>query len=490
MPPDEEAAADARRRREFVLNWIDETLTKVDCGGPRDPGRVTIRRLNRAEYNNTIRDLFGVDFKPAEDFPSDDVGYGFDNIGDVLSFRRCCSKSTWPRPRRSSTAAIEDRGRARRATASGFQPQQHPEPVRAAPSRASRSRSSSSPKARPSWRSSTSRPTAITSSASAAGARTSATSRPKVVVRVDGKDVQELHGRGRTQRQAARPTRSRPRFKAGEQRVAVAFTNALRGQGRKKRSASSGSSASRSTGRSTPRLRRSPPRSSCSSIARPKAACGRATQPRRCSTEFARRAYRRPVKPDEVARLLKLFDIAAKQGEPFEAAIRLPMKAVLVSPHFLFRVEDDPEEPERHPHTRRLRARLAAVVLPLEHMPDDELFRLAAKGDAPQARRARSAGPADAQGPEGPAPWPRTSPASGCELRNLAALAPDKGYFPDLDEELRAAMIRETELFFEYDRPERPQHPRLPRRRLHLPQRPAGAALRHRRTSTASSSAR
>jgi hypothetical protein len=53
--------------------------------GPRDPGRVTLRRLNRAEYNNTIRDLLGVDFQPAKDFPADDVGYGFDNIGDVLS---------------------------------------------------------------------------------------------------------------------------------------------------------------------------------------------------------------------------------------------------------------------------------------------------------------------------------------------------------------------------------------------------------------------
>src|SRR5205823_6106219 len=54
-------------------------------GGQRDPGRVTIRRLNRVEYNNTIRDLVGIDFHAADDFPSDDVGYGFDNIGDVLS---------------------------------------------------------------------------------------------------------------------------------------------------------------------------------------------------------------------------------------------------------------------------------------------------------------------------------------------------------------------------------------------------------------------
>ena len=52
---------------------------------PVNPGRVTLRRLNRNEYNNTIRDLFGVDYQPAVDFPNDEVGYGFDNIGDVLS---------------------------------------------------------------------------------------------------------------------------------------------------------------------------------------------------------------------------------------------------------------------------------------------------------------------------------------------------------------------------------------------------------------------
>src|SRR5262249_13733024 len=40
---------------------------------------------NRVEYNNTIRDLVGIDFNPAEDFPSDDVGYGFDNVAEVLT---------------------------------------------------------------------------------------------------------------------------------------------------------------------------------------------------------------------------------------------------------------------------------------------------------------------------------------------------------------------------------------------------------------------
>ena len=70
---------------EVALLAIDGVLNKLDCSQTRNVGRVTLRRLNRVEYNNTIRDLVGVDFKPATDFPNDDVGYGFDNIGDVLS---------------------------------------------------------------------------------------------------------------------------------------------------------------------------------------------------------------------------------------------------------------------------------------------------------------------------------------------------------------------------------------------------------------------
>src|ERR671933_616796 len=75
----------AADEKKAVLTWLDAELAKTACTGPIDPGRVTLRRLNRAEYNNTVRDLLGMDFQPAEDFPSDDVGYGFDNIGDVLA---------------------------------------------------------------------------------------------------------------------------------------------------------------------------------------------------------------------------------------------------------------------------------------------------------------------------------------------------------------------------------------------------------------------
>ena len=68
-----------------VISWIEGEFERADRLVRPDPGRVTVRRLNRAEYNNTVRDLLGVDVRPADNFPQDDSGYGFDNIGDVLS---------------------------------------------------------------------------------------------------------------------------------------------------------------------------------------------------------------------------------------------------------------------------------------------------------------------------------------------------------------------------------------------------------------------
>ena len=71
-----------------VTNWIRKLpgVSDMPAGASAvDPGRVTARRLNRAEYNNTVRDLLGVTLHPADEFPVDDSGYGFDNIGDVLS---------------------------------------------------------------------------------------------------------------------------------------------------------------------------------------------------------------------------------------------------------------------------------------------------------------------------------------------------------------------------------------------------------------------
>jgi hypothetical protein len=86
MPPKRKPQP-TEAERKAVAEWLESFTSGVDCSKPEtlNPGRVTLRRLNRAEYNNTIRDLLAIDYHPADTFPVDDSGYGFDNIGDVLS---------------------------------------------------------------------------------------------------------------------------------------------------------------------------------------------------------------------------------------------------------------------------------------------------------------------------------------------------------------------------------------------------------------------
>lgn len=84
MPPDD-AELPTETERKALVAALDNALYSVTCDLRPRAGKVTARRLNRAEYNNSIRDLFGMDLRPADAFPSDEVGAGFDNNGDVLS---------------------------------------------------------------------------------------------------------------------------------------------------------------------------------------------------------------------------------------------------------------------------------------------------------------------------------------------------------------------------------------------------------------------
>lgn len=83
MPPSDEDQLE-RAEKEKLQEWIERSVFKLDPENP-DPGRVTIRRLNRTEYRNAVYDLLGVEYDTRDAFPPDDTGYGFDNIGDVLS---------------------------------------------------------------------------------------------------------------------------------------------------------------------------------------------------------------------------------------------------------------------------------------------------------------------------------------------------------------------------------------------------------------------
>jgi hypothetical protein len=162
---------------------------------------------------------------------------------------------------------------------------------------------------------------------------------------------------------------------------------------------------------------------------------------------FADRAYRRPAKHEELERLLALFRTARKEGDDLEAAIRYALRAVLVSPHFLFRIETDGEgDRPRRVSEFELAVRLSYFLW--SSMPDDELSGLALGGTlrrndvlASQARRMLGDPRSKALVDGFALQW--------LQVRALKDVMPDPDVYPDFDEPLRRSMLRETELFCE-----------------------------------------
>jgi mono/diheme cytochrome c family protein len=409
---------------EAVCRAIQELFDRFDAARP-NAGRVTIRRLNRTEYNNTIRDLVGVDFKPAEDFPADDVGYGFDNIGDVLSISPLLLEKYL-----AAAEAILDQA---------IVIADPPKPTR---------------KAFDTIR------TGSTYTAAALGKAVSfdegdyrirckvaaepAGGEPvRVMLRVLGADVKEFEVKA----PPASPEviEAKVRMKPGTGRVAVAFLNPSADGDRGKQRVLhlkgvevegpfdppplTYPEAHRRLMAHDPGL---PPREAA----------------RQIITRFASRAFRHPATPEEVGRCLALYDAAEKRGERFELRVRAALYRVLVSPHFLFRVELDP--PGAPPGTTyavgeyELASRLSYFLW--NSMPDDELFALAAKGrlrkelDAQVRRMVKD--PKSASFLHGFAEQWLT-------LRKLDLASPDPKLFPAFTPALRQAMTRESLLFFE-----------------------------------------
>jgi hypothetical protein len=164
---------------------------------------------------------------------------------------------------------------------------------------------------------------------------------------------------------------------------------------------------------------------------------------------FASRAFRRPVRGEELDRLLDLYRVADERGEPFETAIKLPMRAVLVSPSFLFLVEQ-PGGPEEAGATRvsdfELASRLSYFLW--SSMPDDELFELARQGKLQdeavleaQVRRMLADPKARALAEDFAGQWLRVDTLA-------TAAEPDRRRYPDYTPELRDAMAEEAITFF------------------------------------------
>ena len=443
MPP-EKKPQPTPEERELITSWVEAKLAKAYAGGKNDPGRVTIRRLNRAEYNNTIRDLVGVDFQPADDFPADDVGYGFDNIGDVLSMPPILLEKYLAAAEKILDAAIvtEDpnRSRVKRFEAYALEGTAPGDTVGDGARSLTREGDIFLTFKFPRTADYILRARAYGEQAGPDPAR--------MTFRLAGKDLQTFDVEA--VESAPKIYEIRVKVEAGKQRFAAAYINNYvnpKDPNPKNRDRNLIIHYLEVEGP----LNVEPqplPESHRRIFTRQPTPATKDQIARQILNNFARRAYRRPVAKEEVDRLIKLFGMADKEGESFENSVKLALEAVLVSPHFLFRgeLQPHPRDPNSiHPIDEfALASRLSYFLW--SSMPDDELFALAERGklrktlDA-EVRRMLKDPRARALVENFAGQW--------LQIRNLKLIAPDTVQFPEFDDNLRAAMEKETQLFFE-----------------------------------------
>ncbi|MBI5772210.1 MAG: DUF1592 domain-containing protein [Verrucomicrobia bacterium] len=441
MPP-EDKPQPTQEQRDQMAEWIESELFNVDCSKP-DPGRVTLRRLNRAEYNNTIRDLVGVNFSPAEDFPPDDAGYGFDNIGDVLSVPPVLLEKYL-----AAAEAIMDR-----AVVTDFTPKRPVVTVAAKDLEATGPAGMFNDFGRMVTKDGEASLRRTVKTAGEYIFRVRANSRQvgsevsRMEIRLNGRAVKAFAVTGSVDSPGTYEIRSQlaPGVHKWSMVLLNPYTAPTDSKGRKRDRGFLIESVEIS----------SPPQPVALTETHQKifAVPATVTKPddkaREIIRNFARRAFRRPVKNEEVERYLTFVRMAQKEGENFEKGVKLALQAVLVSPHFLFRgeLQPQPDNPKAvHPiDDYALATRLSYFLW--STMPDAELFALAEKKQLrpnleKQVARMLKDPKAEALVDNFAGQW--------LQIRNLRLMAPDAKQFPKFDEPLRAAMERETELFFDH----------------------------------------
>lgn len=439
-------------QQQAVLNWIHSGLEDLATHAKPDPGRVTARRLNRYEYNNTIRDLLGVDFKPAKDFPADDSGYGFDNIGDVLTVSPVLME-------KYVDAAWEIAQRAIVSPTDSLSPtviRLDGDTVERLGSRASKASGSlADAGTKEAWyefpadaeyeimvRMSDRRKDKLVPARfkAAVGGNDPVQLEMELVERGDEASNEYTFTtrvsagrhpiRAVTVDETGAPFQYEPE-EPGEGRAIDVSYFEVRGPF---------GAAERAITDSHRKIFVCMPRTESEEDA-----CGE-----RILTRLARLAYRRPVNGDDIRPLLSLAAKARAANLGFEEQMRLALQGLLISPHFLYRIERDPapEKPgvQRNLSSFELASRLSYFLW--SSMPDEVLLKAAEEGKLSTREEVMAQVDRMLADPKAAA---LTEAFAGqwLQLRNMDHVQPDRDLFPTFDAGLRRAMKRESELFFE-----------------------------------------
>jgi hypothetical protein len=494
-----------------VTGWLSHQLASetkttaapLDSAKPAEPisGRVTARRLNRIEYDNTVRDLLGVDLHASDDFPQDDSGYGFDNIGDVLSLSPVLMEKYLTAAEKISRIAIFG-----------------DEPLRPTLVRLRSPERSQPPQFTPLTdydQTGLSLPNAIHTNyrfpidgeyvirASLGGERPAGSAPMRLVLWLDGQQIQvaqfdpakvaSFTNAAERQELWGMSQEFRTRIAAGDHWLAVSIAHLYEGlpagykgpnpsklpvpplpafrpppdltpqqiearrkelEKRRAEKIAANSARIRSLELGGPYAVTQGPRSESLTKVY---ACGHLDghHEKSCSRlivkRLAHRAYRRPVTPKEVTQLTSLIANVQRDGGTFEEGLATAIQAMLLSPHFLFRIEQAPATPLTRASARSLSQHELASRLSYflwSSMPDDALRTAADRGKlaqpaalVAQVRRMLLDPKSHALVENFGGQW--------LQVRKLESVQPDRKRFPEFDEYLRLSMRRETEMFFE-----------------------------------------
>jgi hypothetical protein len=435
MPPPERPRPPVEEVEAFEKAIHD--VFEVADRGKRDPGKVTMRRLNRLEYRNTIRDLVGVDFDPTEDFPGDDVGYGFDNIGDVLTVSPVLMERYLAAAdaivKRAIVAGDPPKAPNRPTIAIFLQPRMFPFKEKT-PFRSLLENKDTL------WASYTLAESGDYVARARVYGQQAGDEPVKFAILINDKQEKIFEVKEDTTK-AARFHDVKLALPKGRVKVSVQLLNEFKDPGDENKKRGLFVNQIQLEGPADTR----PP--SHRKLMAHKEGVSKDDAAREILGRFASGAYRRPATKDEVERLVALVQKAEKSGDKWEQGIQLAMEAVLCSPKFLFRVEldDRPDSAVPHPIADfQLASRLSYFLW--STMPDEELFGLAAKGQLQQSLEAQV---------RRMLKDPRASALTEgfltqwLQLRLLRNVNPDPKLFPDFDERLRTSMLKETELCFE-----------------------------------------
>ncbi len=455
MPPAGMPRPDGATMAGFT-HWLEGELDQAAAAHP-NPGHPTIHRLNRAEYSNAVRDLLAVDIQPGSMLPVDDTGYGFDNIGDVLSLSPVLIERYISVARVVSRVAVGDAGA--KPEVAEFRP---PKGLQRTGPRLSERAGDDLP----------------FNSAGGLSVRYRFPVDAEYVIKIKLAPTAGFDGP-----QVARSFDLRLPVKAGTRTVAVTFPrqeampetlphadDARNGAG----NAPSGMTfadlrldGARVKAFDMPE-EASAPALSVLTISGPYNIAGPGDTPsrrkifacdpataqeeepcaRKILSALAYRGFRRPITDADLEPLIAFYAQGRREGT-FENGIEAALRALLVSPDFLFRVERDPSGlPPGTAHRVNdfeLASRLSFFLW--SSIPDDELLKLAERDKLhepavllQQVNRMLDNRRSKALVDNFAGQW--------LYLRNLAQVRPDPDEFPEFDTSLRQGFERETELFF------------------------------------------